>query len=318
MPVIAYQSFNANASYAHDLSGMSRQNLTIQTNKRIIERGDRALVMPLVDGNTVTAVEGPAELVKVAPLTDPHTIELFGAQISLVWQTLYRSFGKMPDIMACGELDASHADFKTLIIDPAVTVKPTPSAKACQSFTTFSQTRLSSAIEFLTSGEGFVAYRVGRLTVLFVHVPNKWAGKQGEAQKFYRAIGNLPELLARPIHLVIGDTNQKSQGFTAEALNAAFNATGYVNAHLGLVSNADNYMVTERGTNSVGTKMFDVVVYRADLARLVAPVVYYSQSSGAVTVTDHGGLCVEIEVNKRAREDSSDPSPPAKRIKVSP
>jgi hypothetical protein len=101
------------------------------------------------------------------------------------------------------------------------------------------------------------------------------------------------------IDLVIGDTNQGSFNFTASVLNVAFGTNAYKNATAGAsVNKIDNFNVVEKGTNSNATKMYDVAVYRSDMVALKQPTAYLSQSSGAVTVTDHCGLGVYIERKK--------------------
>jgi hypothetical protein len=205
----------------------------------------------------------------------------------------------MPDIMVCGEMDTSHPDFTGMVSDPNVTIKPIPAPKACQSFTAISQTPIASQIEFLTSGEGFAAYSVAGLTVVFVHVPNRLATSRTGTEEFYRNIAQTLLVNHRNIDLVIGDTNQGSFNFTAEVLDQAFGINVYKNATASSkVKKIDNYNVFENGTNSTGTKMYDVAVYRSDVVDLKSPVVYLSQSSGAVTVTDHCGLGVFIERKK--------------------
>ncbi len=81
-------------------------------------------------------------------------------------------------------------------------------------------------------------------------------------------------------------------------LNAAFLTKTYKNASsTGQIEKIDNHNVTERGTNSTGTKMYDVCLYRSDLVRLLAGPFYLSQSTGAVTVTDHCGVGMQVELN---------------------
>ena len=47
---------------------------------------------------------------------------------------------------------------------------------------------------------------------------------------------------------------------------------------------------------STGTKMYDVRLYWSDLVLLLAGPFYLSQSTGTVTVTDHCGLGVQVEL----------------------
>jgi hypothetical protein len=202
----------------------------------------------------------------------------------------------MPDIMVVGEFDASDPDFGNLLGGSNITVTPHPAKKACQSFTAISQNRVAANIRPLTQGEGYVAYAVGTMVVVFVHVPNKVAAKSADAQQFYRNIAHALGEKGKVIDLFIGDTNQPSFGFSAQALNMAFGTDAYVNASgKSGITKFDNWNVQEGGTNSVGTKMYDIAVYRSDMVDLLAGPAYISQSSAAVTVTDHCGLALRIE-----------------------
>ncbi len=299
MPVIAYQSFNANSSTIHGLKALASQRFTIATNKYVTGKGDQALILPYDANNLTVPIEGPAELRPIELLSTPQTLEVFGSQISLLWQNYYRAFGAMPDILVCGELDTSNSEFANVVTGPDITIKPLPAKKACQSFSAISQTSIASQIEFLTSGEGFVVYKVAGLVVVFVHVPNRIATSRSETESFYYKIASLVHLKGSVIHLVLGDTNQPSFNFTADVLNVAFNTTKYENATAsGKVEKIDNYNVIEKGTNSTGTKMYDVAVYRADLVELKGSTAYLSQSSSGVTITDHCGLGVEVNLKK--------------------
>ncbi len=319
MPLIAYQSFNANSSKDHGLSTISMQRFTKDTNSHVTGLGHKALVLPHDSGNLDTPIEGPANLVPIqafglqnskkrkhtdddsgeamakTPKTGEHTVHVFGSQISLLWQNFYRQFGTMPSIMVCGELDSSHSDFSGLVGSQSVSVKAIPSIKACQSFTAISQTQ--SAATLLGNGEGFAVYCVSNMNIVFVHVPNRIAKDKDGTKKFYTDIAQTMLESGKIIHMVIGDTNQGSADFTKEALNAAFQTKAYKNAlDGGTISKVDNYQVSEHGTNSTGTQLYDVAVYRSDVVELKKPVAYLSQSSNAVTVTDHCGLGVFIEL----------------------
>jgi hypothetical protein len=56
--------------------------------------------------------------------------------------------------------------------------------------------------------------------------------------------------------------------------------------------------VTEKGTNSTGSKMYDIAVYRSDIVDLKKGTAYVSQSSSSVTITDHCGLGLNVELKK--------------------
>jgi hypothetical protein len=296
MPTIAYQSFNANSSSTHGLASIAYQGFTRDTNAHATGHGHQALVLPHNPQNLQDAYEGPAHLRPIEALTGPQSVNAFGAQVSLAYQNFYRAIGAMPDIMVVGEFDASDPEFGNLLGGSNVTVTPHPAKKACQSFTAISQNPVASGISPIKQGEGFVAYSVGTMVVVFVHVPNKVAAKAPDTQQFYRNIAQALGEKGKSIALFIGDTNQPSSGYSAQALNAAFGTDAYVNASgKSGIGKVDNWNVQEGGTNSTGTKMYDIAVYRSDLVNLVAGPVYISQSSGATTVTDHCGLAVRID-----------------------
>lgn len=296
MPTIAYQSLNANASSTHGLASISNQKFTKDTNAYVTGQGHQALVLPHDSMELSTPIEGPAHLRPIEVLVSKHTVHAFGAQVSLAFQNFYRAMKDMPDLMVIGELDTSHPDFASMLGGSKIEVTAHPAKKACQSFTAISQTEVASNISFLLNGEGFVAYSVGDLVVVFVHVPNRIATSKAETQQFYLNIAHTLGAKAKYIDLIIGDTNQPSFNFSAEVLNLAFGTDAYKNASSQSgITKSDNWNVEEKGTNSTGTKMYDVAVYRSDINELTAGPIYISQSSGAVTVTDHCGLAVTIK-----------------------
>ncbi len=321
MPLIAYQSFNANSSKEHGLAATSLQQFTKQTNTHVTQKKHKALVLPSDARNLATPIEGPANLVPVKPLPDKkrkrgddndgkpaakrvksdepleQTGPVFGSHISSMFQHFFRQFGKMPSILVCGEFDTSHPDFSDVVGSNEMEVEAHPSQKACQSFSSFSPS--ANGNKCVAEGNGYVVYSVSNMNIVFVHVPNAIAKKKEATKKFYKDIAQ--ELLSngKIIHLVIGDTNQGSADYTKQALNDAFATTAYTNALQGkTVTKIDNYNVKEGGTNAKGTQLYDVAVYRSDVVELKTPVAYISQSSNAVTVTDHCGLAVSIEVKK--------------------
>lgn len=101
------------------------------------------------------------------------------------------------------------------------------------------------------------------------------------------------------IDVVMGDTNQSSGGVTPNVVSQATNQP-FKNAHDGDISPIDGYNVSVSGTNSKGTKMYDVAVYNANTVKL-KKICYWSQlspfgDSGKVAaVTDHMGLAIEVE-----------------------
>jgi hypothetical protein len=300
VPIIAYQSFNANSSKTAGLASISMQKFTKDTNLRVTKLNREALVLPYDTQDLATPIEGPPNKVPIEKLTkSSHTEEVFGSQIALNWQNFQRQYSEMPDIMVIGELNLSNPDFSNMVGTQGVVVKSFAAKKACQSFTAISQGPLASQIIYLKSGIGYVAYSVGGLVVVFVHVPNAIAKSKNETETFYYQVAHALNVKGNVIDVVIGDTNQGSFNFTASALNTALRTDAYKNAvDAPSVSPVDNFMVTEGGTNSVATKMFDIAVYRSDVVELKGSLAYVSQSSGGITVTDHCGLAVSVERKK--------------------
>ena len=297
MPIIAYQSLNANSSSSANLASIKMQRFTKKTNQRVTTHHHEALVLPHNSQDLATPLQGPANKVPIAELeSTSHTVEVFGSQIALSWQNFQRELSAMPDIMVIGELNLSDPSLVNMVNGAGVTIKSFEAKKACQSFTAVSQGALAAQIKPLQSGTGYVGYSVGGLVVVFVHVPNAIARSKNATEAFYYKVAHHLNTHGHIIDLVIGDTNQGSFNFTANALNIAFRTHAYTNAtDLPSVSPIDNFNVTQGGTNSVATKMYDIAVYRSDTVVLKQATAYLSQSSGGVTVTDHCGLAVEIE-----------------------
>lgn len=328
MTLIAYQSFNSNSANEHDLSSIAMQTYTLDTNRHVTQLGHKALVLPYIPGNLAAPVEGPAALVPIGALGEKpakekksgkrkrddsadgddempakaskigaHSALVVGSQIALAWQNFQREFGKMPGIMVCGELDSSHTDFNSMVIDGDITQTPLPSKKACQSFTAYTRNTIASTL--LGQGEGYAVYSVANLNVVFVHVPNAICKKDEKVISFYKNIAQTVLTAGKVIHLVIGDTNQGSPDFTTNTLNSAFQTDAYKSALKGRnVRKIDNWQVSERGTNSTGTSLYDVAVYRSDVVEIIKDVAYLSQSSSATTITDHCGLAIDIDLKK--------------------
>jgi hypothetical protein len=296
MPTIAYQSFNANASTTHGLASIANQRFTRDTNAHVTGQGHQALVLPHNAGDLATPIHGPAHLRPIERLEGQHSAPVFGTQVSLAFQNFYRALGAMPDIMVLGELDTSHPDFASMMGGTGMSVAAHASRKACQSFTVVSQTDIASGVKFLDAGEGYVVYTVGGMIVVFVHVPNRIATSAVETKQFYLNIAQAVCTGGRQIDVVIGDTNQPGFNFSEQVLNNAFGTNAYRNASSQAgAAKFDNWNVEEKGTNSTGTKMYDVAIYRSDLNEVTGGPIYLSQSSGAVTVTDHCGVALTIK-----------------------
>jgi hypothetical protein len=295
MPIIAYQSFNANSSSNHSTQAVSFQRFTKDTNANTKKRKHDILEYPQDPTDLATPIEGPAFKHEVPFLTkDMHTTNVFGNHISQTWQHFVREFGAMPNIMVIGELDSSHTDFNKIVGGSNVNLESFSQTKACQSFTAISQSDTGSQIKLVASDIGYVAYSVFDLNVVFVHVPNAIATDKGKMQVFYKQVSQKIKMGGDVIHLVLGDTNQKTLSFTADVLNSCFGVTAYQTA-ASQASLIDTYPLLTTGTNSTGKEMYDVAVYRSDLLDL-EKAVYISQSPTGVTVTDHCGLGVSVKV----------------------
>jgi hypothetical protein len=351
VPIIAYQSFNANSSHDHGLKALSHQTFTQAANAHMAQHQHQALVLPHDPNNMTKIYYGPAE--KKTPvdlktfqtqntdyfmsyveqfrqeydidkpaseiIKDPfvmqkmqeymisQTVGVFGGQISAVWANFARTLNAVPDVMVCGEIDASHPDLADAFSDPSITVKVASAQKACQCFSVVSQTALASKIMHISEDVGYVACRISDINVLFVHVPNAMCKKREEMEQWYFKIANNFKSNGQTLDLVIGDTNQGSSDFTRQVLDAAFNVP-YQNA-LGSdkqISKIDSVIasstgtgnvynnVVESGTNAGGTAMFDVAVFNSQTIKC-NKLVYVSQAATGVTITDHSGLGVDVE-----------------------
>jgi len=294
MPIVAYQSFNANVSTTHDFNSMKFQRFTKDTNAHMTGQGNDVLEYPTDPSILNVPIEGPAYKRPISRLeSDQHTVGIFGGHICQMWQHFVRQFGGMPDLMVIGEMDSSHQDFKTMVSGVDLRFDAFPNTKACQSFSAICQNPLGRAISAVAAGIGYVVYSVTDLNMVFVHVPNEIATNKPAMQKFYTQIANELTRGGKIIHVVLGDTNQQQTNFTADVLNAAFGVTSYQTAAQS-ASMVDVYLGSAGGTNSNASKMYDVAVYRSDVLDL-KKIAYISQSATSVTVTDHAGLGIQVE-----------------------
>jgi hypothetical protein len=294
MPIVAYQSFNANVSTTHDFNSMKFQRFTKDTNAHMTGQGNDVLEYPTNRAILDVPIEGPAYKRPISRLeSDQHTVGVFGSHICQMWQHFVRQFGRMPDLMVIGEMDSSHQDFKTMVSGDNLRFDAFPNAKACQSFSAICQNPEGGRVTAVAAGVGYVVYSVADLNMVFVHVPNEIATNQPAMQKFYSQIANELTRGGKVIHVVLGDTNQQRPNFTADVLNAAFGVTTYQTAALS-ASPVDVYQGVAGGTNSNASKMYDVAVYRSDVLEL-KKIAYISQSATSVTVTDHAGLGIHVE-----------------------
>jgi hypothetical protein len=66
--LIAYQSFNSNSAYKHDLRSATYQPNTMLANDYVTTSKHKALVLPYDPKNFIDPIEGPAQLVPIAKL----------------------------------------------------------------------------------------------------------------------------------------------------------------------------------------------------------------------------------------------------------
>jgi tetratricopeptide (TPR) repeat protein len=230
-----------------------------------------------------------------------------GSHLQAVFQRIYRAFGATPDLLVVGELDVSHKDYASIVNDPRVRVTAHSNPMACQSFSSFSDTRVASQAEAKYSGIGYVIYSVGGATIAFVHVPNEIASNKDKTQIFYEEIARqIRGASGKCINMIIGDTNQPGFNHTLRCLGAstAFPNCEYESAVKSQATLVDTHVVgaktghgqmTVKGTNSAATKMFDVAIYCTKCIKLEGAV-HFSQSGTGTTVTDHAGLAVKFAV----------------------
>lgn len=311
MPIFFYQSLNANASTKRGVGATNSQRFTRETHNRQAANADAwRLSMPTAGASVPphVPVHGPAQLVPSAPVgymaKGQHDLGQF---LSLVegkardtHQHLVREFGRSSDLLVYGEMDASHGEWNGAQMHTGQLVCAVSTGKACNSFSVHAN--LSAVHEPLGYGMGWVAVKSGNVNVVFVHVPNAIAKSADKAARFYQDINQ--QLVASgkgAIDLVMGDTNQSSDGFTPKAVSKAVGAL-FANAHQGgAVEPMDSYGKSFGGTNSNAQQMYDVAVYNTATIRL-SKVAYLSQGSTvghggtnkAAAITDHMGLAVEV------------------------
>ncbi|QZH74181.1 MAG: hypothetical protein JY451_10580 [Erythrobacter sp.] len=297
MPIIAYQSFNSNASTTHSLGSATAQHFTKLANTHATGLGQMVDVAPYATDTLGEPVQGPVHRRPVGVHDDNNfrTAQPLGGHVATLWQNVYRAMGAMPDIMVCGEIDASHPELSSFVSGSDFSLVPFSDVMHCQSFTAIVPSANSGMLKFLGQGTGWVAYAVGRVVTLFVHVPNSFCNDASDLADWYSDINQriLREQQLR-IDMVIGDTNQSTLGRTSSALGAktcsffanAMNGSSFVPF--------DGAGATFGGTNSTQSQMFDVAVYNEQFVRVEKGPIYLSPSGTGLTVTDHCGLAVKV------------------------
>ncbi|WP_444944317.1 hypothetical protein ACJJIK_04260 [Microbulbifer sp. ZKSA006] len=310
MPIFAYQSINSNASANCGVGASNCQNFTRATHNHQASNQDRwHLVMPIANSEKPhIPIHGPAQLVAQAPLgfmgknrhTNTQFLSMVEGKARQTHQHLYRALGQTCDLLVYGEMNGNNSEWSSMQQHAGNLVGASSTGKACNSFSVHAAN--TAQHKMLGSGMGWIAIKTGNVNAVFVHVPNSIAKKQGEATNFYRSINNhLIQGGHGPIDLVMGDTNQGTNSFTASILSKATDTT-FSDAHSGTsIQPSDSYGRSFSGTNSTATKKYDVAVYNTKTVK-VAKVDYLSQSTpvsinGAnmsAAITDHMGIFINV------------------------
>lgn len=355
MPVFFYQSFEATVKTDHSLksvTGNQHTRTAHQTWTDLQQQQKRTLLYPVLDDDLLTGnrhtepVKGPPRLVATVEkdLKDDEKqtkmwkgvgqdefLKMMEQKILQNQQAVHREMRAMPDVIAFGELDGGHADFAHMPRFAGTLIGSTaPSIKACHSFTVYANNQPN--VELAGDGNGWYAIRYLGIVVVFVHVPNDFAGGMSTAAKkkktptvhsggitksytthrskrtevtdlvaFYLRIKNeIARVGKGQIDVIMGDTNQSRLNFTDEVVSIALGKTFKNASSRTLFSPADTYETFAKGTNSGQDKMFDVVVYN-EATVTVDKLCYVTQQApfrgnGQVAaVTDHMGVAVKIE-----------------------
>lgn len=309
MPIIAYQSLNSNSSTDHGISASNSQHFTRMTHDQLAMNSDPwNLVLPTApDISPDIPVQGPAELRSTASSgymdKGQHSNDSFSSMVAnkvrQIYQNLIRAFGGV-DLLVCGELDSSHSDWTSMQSNAGQLIHTSSPAKACNCFSVHSTN--GTANKFLGEGDGWLAVACHNIIVVFVHVPNSIAKSEDSLMSYYQKINSVViQVGLGPIDVVMGDTNQPTNDFTARVLSRALGIK-FSDAHAGgSINPFDSHQRSFDGTNSTATKKYDVAVYNTTSLKL-AEVVYLSQSTPvtgggrySAAVTDHMGIGLRIE-----------------------
>ncbi|AWF82480.1 hypothetical protein BTJ40_17575 [Microbulbifer sp. A4B17] len=310
MPTFAYQSINSNASANCGVGASNSQYFTRMAHNHQASDQDRwHLVMPTAAGlKPQIPIHGPAQLVAQAPMgymgknqhSNAQFLSMIEGKARQTHQHLYRSLGQACDFLVYGEMDGSNSEWNSMQHHAGSLVGSNTTGKACNSFSIHAANTAQHTI--LGSGMGWTAVRTGNVNAVFVHVPNSIAKKQDDAISFYRSINNhLIHAGYGAIDLVMGDTNQGTDSFTADVLSKATGTT-FSDAHSeASIHPSDSYHRSFSGTNSTASKKYDVAIYNTKTIH-VNKVDYLSQStpvtvngeSASAAVTDHMGIFIDV------------------------
>lgn len=293
-----------------------------------------------VQGPAALVGMAPVGTVSTANVSTANFFEMMKQKVLQNQQAVYRQMKSMPQVTAFGELDGAHQDFSTMNEYVASDLSGATNVKAaCQNFSVYCSNGANVkcvgtgegwyAIRYLQYTVVFVhvpnrLMKSKKAPAAAAAKPGvlKGAGAQHQVKpppptpyakpgpvvettedrlvKFYKDIADtILKNGGGIIDVVMGDTNQSSGGVTPNVVSQGTNQT-FKNAHEGDISPIDGYNVSVAGTNSKGTKMYDVAVYNANTVKL-KKICYWSQltpfgDGGQVAaVTDHMGLAIEVE-----------------------
>lgn len=294
---VAYQSFNSNASTEHGAKSIVGQYFTKIANQKAIEKGYKVLVCPTLENDMGAIVQGPQNLVPIDKLpskVEPDEfLQSMSEHISNIFNLAPRVFSSEVEIAAIGEFDYGKLQGATLFPIKGYIVSEVTAKKACQCFTLFIKD--SKKVEILEQGIGFVACECDGIVLVFVHVPNDDAKTASKTTGFYKGISDLLKKKNKnTIHVVMGDTNQPSDDYTAGVLKGVF-GKDFETATAKKTEHVNIFGAQPKGTNSTGTVNYDVIVYSTDKISKVefAPI---SSSATGTTTSDHSGISAKINI----------------------
>jgi len=310
MPVIAYQSLNSNSSTTHSTTASNSQYFTRMThNKYAQNQVPSFLSHPIAQDNTIApdvAVYGPANLISPAPTgfmgKGNHSDNQFQSMVMdksrQTHQVLIRELGTC-DLLVYGELDGSTSDWQSMSQSTGSWIGGSSMSKACNCFSAYANN--NNIVTKLAEGEGWIAFECEKVVIVFVHVPNSIAKSQTGAQGFYKVIAQKLFQLNKQLDVIMGDTNQPSENFTAVAIGSALSPYFTYATPTGTISPVDLFNVQMSGTNSTASKKYDIAAYNTQTVN-VAKAIYLSQctptshqnNNFSAAVTDHMGIGVKV------------------------
>lgn len=310
MPVIAYQSLNSNSSSTHSTTASNSQFFTRMTQNRYGQnQAPSFLDHPIAQDNSTpsnVAIQGPANLISPAPSgfmgKGNHTDSQFQSMVMdksrQTHQVLIRELGTC-DLLVYGELDGSSSDWQSMSQSTGTWIGGSSMSKACNCFSAYAHN--SNGVTKLAENTGWVAFECTNVVIVFVHVPNAIASSKSSAHNFYRGIAYSLFQLNKRIDVIMGDTNQPSEHFTATVVSSALSPSFAYATPTGAISPSDMFDVQMNGTNSTASKKYDVAIYNTQTVN-VGKAIYLSQctptshqnSSFSAAVTDHMGIGLKV------------------------